>query len=196
MDPIISHKSLSCSAHIQECALCTFTYKPWPHLSRIFLVLLVVIALAALSQDWPLLPCTFLGLRQPSPVSLGGPLHQSPSPQPEFILGPCPPLPVRLPPSPHSPPSSCHRSVEDTNQAPSNSLAPCSDGQRLPDIPLRMARSHLKLNTSKTNPSPSLRMCSFPLPHSTRPGDSVLETSELSGRHACLPSIPTVWCQV
>lgn len=64
VDPVISHKSLSCPAHIQECALCTFTYEPWPHLSRIFLVLLVVTALAAPSQDWPLLPCTFLGLRQ------------------------------------------------------------------------------------------------------------------------------------
>lgn len=94
VDPVISPKSLSCSAHIQECALCTFTYKPWPHLSRIFVVLLVG-ALAAPSQDWPLLPCTFLGLSQPPPVSLGGPLHQPPSPQPEFILGPHPPLPMR-----------------------------------------------------------------------------------------------------
>lgn len=72
---------------------------------------------------------------------------------------------------------------------PSNSLAPHADGQRLPDIPLRMAHSHLKLNTSKTNPSPSLRTRSFPLSHSTAPGDSALEPqSYLGAVLACHPS--------
>lgn len=64
---------------------------------------------------------------------------------------------------------------------PSNSLAPHADSQRLPDIPLHMAHSHLKLNTSKTNPSPSLRMCSFPLSHSTAPGDSDLQPQSYLG---------------
>lgn len=44
---------------------------------------------------------------------------------------------------------------------PSKSLASHPDGQRPPDIPLSMAYSHLRLNTSKTNPSPPLRTCSF-----------------------------------
>lgn len=119
----------------------------------------------------------FLGPVQPSPISLGAPFSISLLPLSrhitEFILGPHPPLAMFPPPSLHSPPSSCHRSVEDTKCPLTPWLLVQTDS--LPDIPLLMAHSHLKLNTSKTNPSPSLRTCSFPLSHSILPGDSASE---------------------
>lgn len=138
---------------------------------------------------------------QPPPASLGDPSPVVSFPlsqySTEVILGPPPPLDAFPPPSPHFPPSSCHwrESVEDTKQKSSKSLASHPDGQRLPDSPLSMAHSHLKLNTSKTKPSPPLQTCSFPLFPLHCAWGFCCGASELSGSHACPSSIPTVGCQ-